>query len=285
MSRLSSQSLSRHAISVLKTFRYRAYMGSLMPVDYLSRVVNGKADFPPLHLRHNVAPLRIFEACGAEFMSYLRLLAGLQPNESFLDVGCGCGLMALFLKEYFTEDARYIGLDIHQRSIKWCQQNISRRYPNFQFVHSDLKNLAYNPRGTCRAEEYSFPFEDQTFDVILLKSVFTHMRPPEVDNYLAELSRLLKNTGRCLVTFFLLNEEQARLAAEGRNQFNFRFGEGVWRYVSEQSPENTVAYEEGHVRELLRRHGLKLKAPIYYGTWSGRREGLSLQDLLLLEKQ
>jgi hypothetical protein len=55
------------------------------------------------------------------------------------------------------------------------------------------------------------------------------MRPAEVDNYLREVSRLLKNDGRCLATFFLLNEEQVKLAREGKNALPFPYGEGVWR--------------------------------------------------------
>jgi hypothetical protein len=45
-----------------------------------------------------------------------------------------------------------------------------------------------------------------------------------------------------------------------------------------------VAYEESYVLELLDKHALTLKAPIYYGHWSGREDGLSFQDILLLEK-
>jgi hypothetical protein len=111
-----------------------------------------------------------------------------------------------------------------------------------------------------------------------------HMRPAEVENYLREVARLLKNEGRCLATFLLINEQQARLACEGRNALNFDYGEGVWRYRYEHSPESAVAYEESYVMELLDKHALTLKAPIYYGHWSGREDGLSFQDILLLEK-
>lgn len=247
VSRLSKQLLPRDAISILRSFRHYAYLG-LLPLDYLSRVINGKSDFPPLHLRRYVGPLRTFESSGAEFMTYLQLLAGLQPDQSLLDVGCGCGLMAIFLKDYLDESGRYNGIDIHLPSIRWCEKNIGARYPSFRFAHVDVRNLAYNPKGAHGAEGYSLPFEAHTFDVILLKSVFTHMRPPAVENYIEEVSRLLKSGGRCLVTFFLLNHEQAQLAAERRQELQFNFGEGVWRYVYEHSAESAVAYEESYVR-------------------------------------
>lgn len=263
----TKQRLSRQSISVLRNLRTLAYL-TLGPLDYVSRYINGKADFPPLHLRRHVGPLRTFEASGAEFMAYLRLLSDLQSNESILDIGCGCGLMALQLKDYLDSDGSYTGVDIHGPSIKWCNNNITVTNPNFRFTQiSDGK----------------LPFEAHTFDVILLKSVFTHLRPKEVENYLSEIERLLKPDGRCLASFFLLNDEQKALAAKAKNALQFNFGDDRWRYVYEHSPESASAYDENYVLELLGKHGLELSRPIHYGTWTGRNNGLSFQDLLQIQ--
>ena len=277
---LAEVRVTRTIINFLRSCRHVALL-ALSPLDYFSRLLNDKTALPPLHLRRYVGPLDSFESSGAEFMSYLRLLAELRPDERVLDIGCGCGQMALHLEEYLDETGSYVGVDIDRPSISWCQKKISSRRSNFQFAHIDVRNLAYNPHGIHRAESYQFPFDDGSFDLILLKSVFTHMRPPEVSNYLREVARLLKSNGRCLATFFLLNEEQARLA--GANAPTFKYGEGPWRYRHEHSPESAVAYDESYVMELLEQHGLALKAPIYYGRWTGRNDGLSYQDILLLE--
>jgi SAM-dependent methyltransferase len=272
------------AISLLRTGRNLA-LRALSPLDYLSRLLNCKQDLPPLHLRRYVGPLDSFESSGEEFMGHLRVLAQLRPDERVLDIGCGCGQMALRLEKYLDARGSYAGVDIHRPSIGWCQRNIGKRRSNFQFERIDVRNLAYNPAGTHHAETYQFPFDDRSFDLILLKSVFTHMRPPEVSNYLREVSRLLRTNGRCLATFFLLNDEQSRLASEGANDMAFKFGEGVWRYRLEQSPESAVAYDEGYVMQLLDENQLTLRKPIYYGRWAGRKDGLSYQDILLLEKK
>jgi len=272
--------MNRNTIKLLRSIR-NAGLLALGPVDYVKRVVNGKTDLPPLHLRRYVGPLRSFESSGAEFMGYLREIAGLQTHERVLDVGCGCGQMALHLKDYLDTNGSYVGVDIHRPSMDWCRKKIASRHRNFQFEHIDVRNLAYNPNGSQGAAAYRFPFADRSFDLILLKSVFTHMRPPDVSNYLSEVSRLLTNNGRCLATFFLLNEEQATLAQQGANDLSFNFGEGEWRYVHEHSPESAIAYDELFVMQLIAQYGLKLEKQ-FYGRWTGREEGLSYQDILLL---
>lgn len=258
---------------------------SLTPFDYLWRAINDKRELPPLYLRRHVGPLRSFETSGAEFMAYLRLLCRLQPMERVLDIGCGCGQMALQLLDYLNPQGLYVGLDVHRPSIMWCSRNIESRRANFKFQYMDVESDAYNPRGRHAADSFSFAFNDREFDVILLKSVLTHMRPQGVDNYLGEISRLLSKDGRCLATLFLMNEKQRRLAAEGLNQLDFAFGDDHCRWVYKHSPESAVAYEEDFVMELLEKHGLALKQPILYGSWSGLADGLSYQDILLLERQ
>lgn len=261
----AKQRLSRRSISVLRNLRTLAYL-TLSPLDYVSRRINGKADFPPLHLRRHVGPLRTFEASGAEFMTYQRLLIDLRPDENVLDIGCGCGLMALQLKEYLDSNGSYAGVDIHGPSIKWCTSHITTTHPNFRFTQIGDGKL---------------PFAANSFDVILLKSVFTHLRPEEVENYLDEIVRVLKPNGRCLASFFLLNDEQK--VTKAKNALQFNFGDDRWRYVYEHSPESASAYDENYLLELLSKHGLELSKPIHYGTWTGRKNGLSFQDLLQIQ--
>lgn len=265
-------------LRALRLLRQTAYI-ALGPLDYLLRVINGKRDLPPLHLRRHVGPLRSFEASAAEFQTYLRLLARLTPDESILDLGCGCGSMALTLKE-FLDGGRYLGVDIHQPSINWCRRNIQSRYSNFEF-------LAINPNelSSESQQRFSLPYPDGAFDVILVKSVFTHLRATEANIYLSEIARLLSKRGRCLATFFLLNDQQAELKKRGLNAIAFDFGEEPSaQYAYQNSPQSAVAFCEGFVMDCLRKHKLNLAQPVIYGSWSGLTEGLSFQDLLLIER-
>ena len=225
-----------------------------------------------------------FEKAGQEFLGHFKELGDLKPENHVLDIGCGIGRMALPLTGYLDESGGYEGFDVVRRGVEWCRNNITPQYPNFRFQVSDVHNQRYNPEGTYQASEYVFPYEDAAFDFAFLASVFTHMLPEEVDNYLSEISRVLKPGGRCLISYFLLNKESLDLIEEGRSAHDFRFGSGANRFADPERPEFAVAYDEGHILGLYEKHGLLPRGAPGYGSWCGRKEFLSYQDILVAEK-
>lgn len=248
--------------------------------DIVSRAVRGQLHLPPYWLR-DVGP-EDFSAVGLEFLDYAVELGRLKPGGRVLDIGCGCGRMALPLAAYLDREALYVGLDVAADSIQWCQQHITPRFPNFHFYSIDLYNERYNPLGRYLAREYVFPFKAQAFDFVLLASVFTHLLPDDCANYLREIARLLRPRGAALATFFLLNESQARLARDGLNHFDFQVRFGPCRTTDERVPERAVAYDEAYLGQIIQQSGLKIVEPVRYGTWSGRGDGLSFQDMVIL---
>ena len=248
--------------------------------DYIKRTLTGERHLPPWWLRDVGGS--DFKRTGEEFLRHFVEIAHLQPEARVLEIGCGSGRMALPLTRYLQEGT-YTGIDITPQSIAWCQQHISRRHPHFTFVHADLYNKRYNPDGKWHANTYTYPFPDQAFDFIFLTSVFTHLLPADTTHYLQEIARLLAPQGNALLTFFLLNERQAELASTGNNDIQFRYGEGPYRVRDTEIPESAVAYQEAYILEQLAQQGLALQSPVYFGTWSGRPDGLSYQDILLVQ--
>ena len=147
-----------------------------------------------------------FRALGDEFLSYFKDLGHLQPHENVLDIGCGVG-RAIPLSEFMTPEGRYEGFDIVKSGIQWCTAHISAIYSNFHFQLSDVYNSYSNPTSRYFAQEYLFPYADQTFDFAFLTSVFTHMLPEAMEHYVAETHRALKTGWRWLLTFLLINPE------------------------------------------------------------------------------
>jgi SAM-dependent methyltransferase len=228
---------------------------------------------------------QIFRQNGAEFFQYYLQLAALKPSESVLDVGSGMGRKTLPLTRFLSPAGEYHGLEINPQGVQWCREKISPRFANFHFHQIDVYNARYNPAGQVSAAEYRFPFEDARFDFVTLGSVFTHMHPPEVQNYLSEIARVLKpGTGRSLISYFLLNPPARNLIAAGESRFSFahQLGEQFWVNDSAR-PEDATAFDEAFIRQIYAEVGLQIQA-IHYGSWSGRSEHLSFQDLVLAVK-
>lgn len=247
------------------------------PIDYASRVVNGKTHLPPLHVRRQAGPLAGLENSGAEFVTYLKLLCGLTPSSRILDIGCGFGLLALYLNG-FLDSGRYVGVDVDGRAINWASRHIASQNPRFEFQHLDVRNPAYNAGGSAPAENVTLPLDPGSFDIIVLKSVFTHLRPNATRNYLKEVKRLLVPTGVCLATFFVLDEVADDTA---KPALDFAFGEGDWRYAVRDMPELAIAYMKTAVSNMAAASDLAIDS-VHPGTWSGPGGGLSYQDILIL---
>lgn len=225
-----------------------------------------------------------YKAVGLEFRKLFTEYGGLKPEHRVLDVGCGIGRMAVPLTGYLTDGGEYHGFDIVKRGVEWCQANVTPRYPNFHFLHSDVRNKFYNPSGVYEASSYRFRYGDASFDFVFLTSVFTHMFPADMDNYTREISRVLKPGGTCLVTMFLLNEESKSLIEKASSTQNFVYQLAGCVTTDPTNPEGSLAFEETEVRSLLGRCGLSIREPVHYGSWCGRKEFLSYQDVVIATK-
>jgi ubiquinone/menaquinone biosynthesis C-methylase UbiE len=228
--------------------------------------------------------LKSFKADGEEFLRIYKDVCGLERGEKMLDVGCGIGRKTIPLTYYLNSDAVYEGIDLNKKGTDWCNNKITTRFPNFRFQQIDVYNKFYNPRGKVHPTDYRFPYDDNYFDFIMLGSVFTHMFPEDAANYLSEVYRVLKQRGRCLITYFLLTQDSLRALAEGKSTMDFKHSSGNYRIVLPEMPEYAIAYDERWLRETYPQVGLKL-ARLDYGSWCGRTGSISYQDLALSVKE
>lgn len=225
-----------------------------------------------------------FRTVGEEFLGHFREFGELDPDHDVLDVGCGVGRMAIPLLGYLSGRGSYDGFDVDPDAIRWCTDNITGRNPRFRFRVVDVRNALYHPTGAVGAADLRFPFRDESFDFAFLTSVCTHMRPPEVVNYLREIARVLRPGGRCLLTWLLLNDDSLRLIDAGRSRFEFPVEIGIARASDPDVPERAIAYPEEWVREQMGDVGLWVREPLRYGSWCGRERLHSSQDIVVVER-
>lgn len=222
-----------------------------------------------------------FNTIGENLFQYLCDIGGLKPNDKVLDVGCGVGRMAIPMTRHLSSEGAYDGIDIVAESIEHCKQAYSHRHENFHFHHADAFNSYYNPGGKYLPHEYKFPFSDKTFSFVFLTSVFTHMLGQGVENYLKEIQRVLVPGGRCFITYFILNEESVDSMRENKNSLQFVFPVDQGKSIQVNEPEVAMAFNEAYIRELYQKHGLEVVEPIRYGSWSGRKNDVGYQDIIV----
>lgn len=216
------------------------------------------------------------------FLVLFRSVAGLRRDEAVLDAGCGIGRMAFALSYYLNDHASYTGFDVTKTFIEQAQARFHAN-KNFGFQHVDIFNKMYNPSGRLRAADFTFPFPDSAFSFVFLTSVFTHMLAADVRNYLREINRVLRTGGRCFATFFVIDEEAARLIAEGQSTLLLTHRQPDGCLVeSTDVPENAVGYLMDDLEAMVTSAGMRI-VELHRGQWPGRTKFLTYQDVCLLE--
>ena len=212
----------------------------------------------------------------------------LTPDSKVLDIGCGLGRLTRPFTQYLSKSGEYYGMDVAKDSIDWCKEQYGGHYPNFKFIWRDLYNKSYNPDGTNKSLLYKFPFDDSSLDCVILFSVFTHMYMKDIENYIQELGRVLKPGKKCIITWYLLNDQSLSSIHAGncRNdiieEFKYEIPGGLTTRKNE--PEYCMAYREDLVRKLYEREALIIQEPIRYGAWSGREDGFRFQEFVFAIK-
>lgn len=241
-------------------------------------------NLPPTSLNYVGNPNYV---SGHGTFNHLTRIGGMRPDDSILDIGCGNGRVAMLIKDFLSEQGSYRGFDIVKSGIDWCNANIASEQMRFTCV--DVYNLLYNPNGRIQSNELTFPYRDELFTFVFANSVFTHMLPNGMRQYLKEIRRVSKQGMRGYLTFFLLNESSIAMHETGRAAHRFPHCFDGYRTLRKRiGREGMVAYEEQAAINAIKDAGLEIEG-IKYGSWStdntvfGDENGL-FQDVILVRR-
>lgn len=106
-------------------------------------------------------------------------------TKSFLDMGCGKGSDLVEISKRVTVDSLMVGIDISERSIIIAKE-LTSSDDRFHFIAHNM--------------ETAFPFENDTFDVILSCNVIECIR--DKNTLINELYRVLKPGGKVIIAHF-----------------------------------------------------------------------------------
>jgi len=117
----------------------------------------------------------------------IRALAQVKPGNKVLDVGCGSGRLTIAAQNWVGPTGEAQGIDPAPEMIAVARQNAARASLAAKFKVGLVEAI---------------PFPEATFDVVLSRLVMHHLPGDLIQRGLAEMRRVLKPGGLCLIVDF-----------------------------------------------------------------------------------
>jgi|SRR5208337_3178671 len=204
---------------------------------------------------------------GLHLTDHLRARGANIRDGVFLDIGCGWGRLAFGLLERGFV-GRYVGFDILKDRVDWLKQEFSARQNNYEFNHVDVANDRYNKSGGTEDVRLDLMLKNDTAETVTLLSVFTHLYPEDVVNYLHKIRMVVNKDSKLFFTCFIYDgiAETGKKVAAPRFTFpNILNAES--RYETASDPLHAIAYTTGFIQSAMKEAGFA--GTIFPGSWSG----------------
>jgi SAM-dependent methyltransferase len=232
--------LAINGFDALPKLFFKRYFASLPPAHMRLRVGVGR-EVLNNHITH-LHGVRIF-------WIYVLSKGYMNMESSILDVGCGCGRYAQYLRDYeMYEDSfrgRYIGIDIDAELLQWCRQNFDSRF-SFHLSTERARKDAHEPYVP-----YKLPIPDSSVDLVFSTSLYTHLLAEEMAYHTNEAYRVLRPGGHVLATFFSYDHQPGRGIT-----FKHSVGEAFVEYI-DRGVHTNVAYREEFIKDVFASAGFK----------------------------
>lgn len=206
----------------------------------------------------------------------------LRPKDTILDIGSGIGRTAISLTKYLDSDGNYEGFDVVKSGVDWCKSRIQKDFKNFNFLYIPLYNDLYN-NSKLKAENFVFPYKNNSFDKVFSFSVFTHMQIHEIQNYLNQINRVLRKDGMAFSTFFLFDDNNEKFISSN-DEFHFPIKKEGYRLMNNNVAYGNIAINVEKLKQMMHDSNLTI-VNIYDGFWKGNNGAEEYQDIVVFKKK
>jgi len=225
------------------------------------------------------------------FFAALTKCFAINGSLRIFDFGCGYGKMAPISVFFTHPNGKYIGVDILKSCVDFCKRKYSQ-LPRVEFYLSKDVNPAYHRvEGEMRLlQEPDWPVADESIDIVISISVFTHLQEVDAFRYMNKIYKILKPNGIAILTFHIIEEprKQPRFTSKNKPRHSdlFDFHTPLppsynWFTSNPELPERAVAINRLGLNSLLQR---KFKVELLIrGSTTGGYDPF-FQDVIILRK-
>lgn len=297
-------SLNRERI--FRLMRSRA----LSKLDLQYEKLNLSSHWPPIPppslnfnqgMASSIADYRVtyFEASREKELPFLASIAQLNQKCSTLDFGCGLGRLASAFANSENQFGSYFGWEPEPQALQWLQ-GAYKNNPGFRFDGTQLMddmNYVTN-RGNYSTVEENYESRTEAvprvadlmrlmngakFDLQFSSSVFTHMWSSDITLTLKSFNDIASNNALFVNTWLIVDSFAQTLLDRGEADRSLPIEiNGVLTY-SHSNPLVCTAYRQNDVERIYRESGHQI-LEVLHGSWSGRSNGVTYQDIVVSKR-
>jgi cyclopropane fatty-acyl-phospholipid synthase-like methyltransferase len=207
----------------------------------------------------------------------------LTQNSVVVDIGCGCGRLAIPFAFLLRAPGAYYGIDVWAEGIAWCQDVLAQRYSTLHFRCLDAASNYYFDRQPNYRVKNDFKLDflaPESVDGVFAISVFTHLTREDVQSYLNEIGRILRPKCAAYVTAFIIDDFfHDYVCRTGKHKAVIEREPGC--FYAYQGQDHFAGFSMETWGELVAQAGLRIVSS-EMGKWAEKPGGRTFQDTFIL---